>query len=62
LAGGDGYPDIRGPGAATQDLLDQDVADYIDVQGGTVSPTIQGRVKCFDPNPGVGTNCVPGSS
>jgi len=61
LAGGDGYPDIRGPGAATQDLLDQDVADYIAVQGGTVSPTIQGRVKCFDPTPAA-PNCVAGSS
>jgi 2',3'-cyclic-nucleotide 2'-phosphodiesterase (5'-nucleotidase family) len=62
LAGGDGYPDIRGPGAATQDLLDQDVADYIDALGGTVSPAIQGRIKCFDPNPGVGNNCVVGST
>jgi len=62
LAGGDGYPDSRGPGSATQDLLDQDVADYLDTLGGTVSPTIQGRVKCFDPNPAAAPNCVAGSS
>jgi 2',3'-cyclic-nucleotide 2'-phosphodiesterase (5'-nucleotidase family) len=62
LAGGDGYPDSRGPGSATQDLLDQDVADYLDTLGGTVSPTIQGRVKCFDPSPAAAPNCVAGSS
>jgi 2',3'-cyclic-nucleotide 2'-phosphodiesterase (5'-nucleotidase family) len=61
LAGGDGYPDVRGPGAATQDLLDQDVADYLGAQGGVVSPAIQGRVHCFDPNPGVGVDCTTGS-
>lgn len=63
LAGGDGYPDTRGPGAATQDLLDQDVADYIaTLPGGQVTPTIQGRVNCFDPNPAAAPNCVAGSS
>ena len=63
LAGGDGYPDTRGPGAATQDLLDQDVADYMaTLPGGQVTPTIQGRVKCFDPNPAAAPNCVAGSS
>jgi 2',3'-cyclic-nucleotide 2'-phosphodiesterase (5'-nucleotidase family) len=63
LAGGDGYPDSRGPGAATQDLLDQDVADYIaTLPGSQVTPTIQGRVKCFDPNPAAAPNCIAGSS
>jgi 5'-nucleotidase len=62
LAGGDGYPDVRGPGAATQDLLDQDVADYFEtLPGKLVTPTIQGRIHCFDPNPGGGVNCTTGS-
>lgn len=61
MTGGDGYPNVR-TSAATQDLLDQDVADYIAAQGGSVSPTIQGRVKCFDPNPGAAPNCVVGST
>jgi hypothetical protein len=30
--------------------------------GGTVTPTIQGRVKCFDPNPASAPNCVVGST
>ncbi|HKG42803.1 MAG TPA: alkaline phosphatase family protein [Gaiellaceae bacterium] len=61
MTGGDGYPNVR-TSAATQDLLDQDVADYIAAQGGTVSPAIQGRVKCFDPNPAAAPNCVVGST
>jgi 2',3'-cyclic-nucleotide 2'-phosphodiesterase (5'-nucleotidase family) len=62
LAGGDGYPDVRGPGAATQDLLDQDVADYLaTLPGNQVTPAIQGRVHCVDPHPGVGVDCTTGS-
>jgi hypothetical protein len=26
-----------------------------------VTPAIQGRVHCFDPNPGTGVNCTTGS-
>jgi 2',3'-cyclic-nucleotide 2'-phosphodiesterase (5'-nucleotidase family) len=62
MTGGDGYPNVR-TSAATQDLLDQDVADYMaTLPGGTVTPTIQGRVKCFDPNPASAPNCVVGST
>ena len=61
MTGGDGYPNVR-TSAATQDLLDQDVADYMaTLPGGTVTPTIQGRVKCFDPTPAA-PNCVVGST
>jgi 2',3'-cyclic-nucleotide 2'-phosphodiesterase (5'-nucleotidase family) len=61
MTGGDGYPNVR-TSAATQDLLDQDVADYFaTLPGSQVTPTIQGRVHCFDPNPGAGVDCVTGS-
>ena len=57
MTGGDGYPNVR-TSAATQDLLDQDVADYLaTLPGSQVTPTIQHRVHCFDPNPGSGNNC-----
>ena len=58
-AGGDGYPNFTSR-AATQNIMDQVLADYITAQG-TISPTIQGRIKCVDPNPGVGNNCPAGS-
>jgi 2',3'-cyclic-nucleotide 2'-phosphodiesterase (5'-nucleotidase family) len=61
MTGGDGYPNVR-TSAATQDLLDQDVADYFATLPGTlVTPTIQHRVHCFDPNPGSGNNCLASS-
>jgi 2',3'-cyclic-nucleotide 2'-phosphodiesterase (5'-nucleotidase family)/predicted AlkP superfamily phosphohydrolase/phosphomutase len=61
MTGGDGYPNVR-TSAATQDLLDQDVADYLaTLPGSQVTPTIQHRVHCFDPNPGSGNNCPPNS-
>ena len=61
MTGGDGYPNVRTL-AATQDLLDQDVADYFaTLPGSQVTPTIQGRVHCFDPNPAGGVNCTTGS-
>jgi 2',3'-cyclic-nucleotide 2'-phosphodiesterase (5'-nucleotidase family) len=61
MTGGDGYPNVRTL-AATQDLLDQDVADYFaTLPGSQVTPTIQGRVHCFDPNPAAGVNCTTGS-
>jgi 2',3'-cyclic-nucleotide 2'-phosphodiesterase (5'-nucleotidase family) len=61
MTGGDGYPDVR-TSATTQDLLDQDVADYLaTLPGNLVSPVIQSRVHCFDPNPGLGVECVAGS-
>ena len=45
----------------TQDILDQDLADYLAaVPGGVVNPTIQGRIHCTDPVPG-GNSCPVGS-
>jgi len=58
--GGDGYPNFRSR-MTTQDTLDQDLADYIAAQGGSISPAIQGRIHCTDPNPGTGNNCPVGS-
>ena len=61
MTGGDGYPNVRTT-AATQDLLDQDVADYFaTLPGNLVTPVIQHRVHCFDPNPGAGVNCLASS-
>ena len=61
MTGGDGYPDVRSS-ATTQDLLDQDVADYLaTLPGNLVSPVIRSRVHCYDPNPGSGNDCLLGS-
>jgi len=48
-AGGDGYP-VFTSRITTRDTLDQVVADYIE-RIGTISPSIQGRIKC------TGTGC-----
>ena len=57
--GGDGYPNNRSR-MTTQDILDQDLADYLAaVPGGVISPAIQHRIHCTDPNPGVGRR-LPG--
>ena len=58
-AGGDGYPNFVSR-AATQNIMDQVLADYITANT-PISPAIQGRIKCVDPNPGVGNNCPAGS-
>jgi hypothetical protein len=61
VPGGDGYPNVSGR-AHTQDLLDQDLADYLAAQpGGVISPAIQGRVHCTDSDPGTAPACPPGS-
>ncbi|MGE5465176.1 MAG: 5'-nucleotidase C-terminal domain-containing protein, partial [Syntrophothermus sp.] len=54
-SGGDGYP-LFTPRVTTQDIMDQVLADYITAKG-TLTPSIQGRVVCFDPTPGVGNLC-----
>lgn len=54
-AGGDGYPAFTSR-MTTQDIMDQVLADYITAQA-SLSPSIQGRVSCFDPNPAAGNNC-----
>src|SRR4029453_12078682 len=61
MTGGDGYPNVRTL-AATQDILDQDLADYIaTLPGNQLTPVIQHRVSCFRPNPGAGVNCLASS-
>jgi len=57
--GGDGYP-VFISRAATQNIMDQVLADYVTASS-PLNPSIQGRIKCFDPNPGVGNNCPAGS-
>lgn len=53
--GGDGYPNVYARGT-TQAIMDQVVADYITANT-PLSPVLQGRVVCFDPNPAAGSNC-----
>ncbi len=43
-SGGDGYPVVIGQ-AATRDLMDQVLADFLTASG-TINPTIQGRIIC----------------
>jgi hypothetical protein len=60
-SGGDGYPFFT-PRVTTQNFMDQVLADYIAAQpNATISPTIQARIHCVDPNPGVGNDCPAGS-
>jgi 2',3'-cyclic-nucleotide 2'-phosphodiesterase (5'-nucleotidase family)/predicted AlkP superfamily phosphohydrolase/phosphomutase len=60
IGGGDGYPNFRDR-MTTQGILDQVVADYIDAQAGPINPFVKaapdGRINCFDPNPGAGNDC-----
>ena len=58
-SGGDGYP-VFTSRATTQNIMDQVLADYV-TAASPLSPSIQGRIKCVDPNPGVGNNCPAGS-
>jgi 2',3'-cyclic-nucleotide 2'-phosphodiesterase (5'-nucleotidase family) len=58
-AGGDGYPNFFSR-ITTRDLLEQDLADYL-MANDPISPTIQGRIHCVDPNPGAGNDCPAGS-
>jgi 2',3'-cyclic-nucleotide 2'-phosphodiesterase (5'-nucleotidase family) len=57
--GGDGYP-VFISRATTQNIMDQVLADYITAHS-PISPSIQGRIKCLDANPGAGNDCPPGS-
>lgn len=59
ISGGDGYPNFFSRGT-TRDIMDQAVADYI-TSNSPISPAIQGRIKCVDPNPGSGNDCPAGS-
>ena len=58
-SGGDGYP-VFTSRATTLDIMDQVLADHITASS-PISPSIQGRIKCVDPNPGVGNDCPVGS-
>jgi 2',3'-cyclic-nucleotide 2'-phosphodiesterase (5'-nucleotidase family) len=59
--GGDGYQDFRAR-MTTQDILDQDLADYLAAQpGGLISPTIQSRIHCTDSDPVTAPACPVGS-
>ena len=59
--GGDGYQDFKSR-ITTQDILDQDLADYITAQpGGAVSPAIQGRIHCTDSDTSAAPACPVGS-
>jgi 2',3'-cyclic-nucleotide 2'-phosphodiesterase (5'-nucleotidase family) len=58
-SGGDGYPNFFSR-ATTQELMDQTLADYVTANT-PITPVIQGRIQCVDPNPGAGNNCPAGS-
>jgi 2',3'-cyclic-nucleotide 2'-phosphodiesterase (5'-nucleotidase family) len=58
-SGGDGYP-VFASRAATQGIMDQVLADHITANT-PISPSIQGRIRCLDPNPGSGPACTTGS-
>jgi 2',3'-cyclic-nucleotide 2'-phosphodiesterase (5'-nucleotidase family) len=59
VAGGDGYPNFKAR-SSSQAILAQVVDDYISAAG-SISPVIQGRIHCFDPNPATGAACTTGS-
>ena len=59
VSGGDGYPNFFAR-ATTRDIMDQVLADYVTANT-PISPAIQARIHCFDPNPGAGNNCPAGS-
>jgi 2',3'-cyclic-nucleotide 2'-phosphodiesterase (5'-nucleotidase family) len=54
-AGGDGYPNVSAR-ATTRELMDEVLANYVTANT-PISPAIQGRIVCTDPNPGSGNNC-----
>jgi 2',3'-cyclic-nucleotide 2'-phosphodiesterase (5'-nucleotidase family)/predicted AlkP superfamily phosphohydrolase/phosphomutase len=60
-AGGDGYPAVNAkPGYATQDIMDQVLADYV-TAASPISPFVlgspNGRINCADPNGATAPNC-----
>jgi len=58
-SGGDGYP-VFTSRMTTQDIMDQTLADYVTAKT-PLSPFVKaapdGRINCFDPNPGSGNAC-----
>ena len=65
--GGDGYPNLVTHADAELDTpspintMDERLITYLEGVGGTITPTIQGRIKCVDPNPASGPACTTGS-
>jgi 2',3'-cyclic-nucleotide 2'-phosphodiesterase (5'-nucleotidase family)/predicted AlkP superfamily phosphohydrolase/phosphomutase len=60
-SGGDGYQNFKNR-MTTQDILDQDLADYLtSIPGGVISPAIQGRIHCTDSNTSADPACPVGS-
>ena len=59
VSGGDGYPNFFAR-ATTRDIMDQVLADYITANS-PISPAIEARIHCLDPNPGSGNDCPVGS-
>jgi hypothetical protein len=62
-AGGDGYPSVTSkPGYATQDIMDQVLADYITAKS-PISPVVlgsgNGRINCVDTNGSTAPDCPP---
>lgn len=55
LSGGDGYPNVISK-STTRNIMSQDLDAYV-IANSPLSPTIQGRIVCTDPNPGVGNDC-----
>jgi len=58
-SGGDGYPNFFSR-QTTQDIMAQTLEDYV-AGNSPIAPSIQGRIKCFDANPGAGNDCPAGS-
>jgi hypothetical protein len=58
-SGGDFYPNFFSR-AASQDIMDQVLADHVTANT-PLSPAIQGRIKCFDPAPGMAEHAGPAS-
>jgi 2',3'-cyclic-nucleotide 2'-phosphodiesterase (5'-nucleotidase family)/predicted AlkP superfamily phosphohydrolase/phosphomutase len=54
-AGGDGYPNVSAR-ATTRELMDEVLANYVTANT-PITPSIQGRIVCTDPNPSSGNNC-----
>lgn len=61
--GGDFYPNFYFSGRVTTlDYMDVILANYIASKPATtISPAIQARIHCVDPNPGAGNDCPAGS-
>ena len=57
LSGGDGYPNVISK-STTRNIMSQDLEAYV-MAHSPISPTIQGRIVCTDPNLGTGNNCPP---